>query len=117
MAYRGFVVKTFNSEVQFPEFLKSFEDVNYACSAVLEESGFPPLQKGYIHFSKKVTLSSLLRKHPNLDWSPSVGSGEDNRSKINIGINFWETGELPVCPIPRKRKQQAVSNEMETQAN
>ena len=116
MAYRGFVVKTFNSEIQLAEVLKSFEDANYACSAVLQEAGFPPLQKGYIHFSKKVTLSSLLRNHPNLDWAPSVGSGEDNRSKINIGINFLETGVLPVCPIPRKRKQSVISNEMETQA-
>ena len=107
MAYRGFIVKTFNSEIQFPTFLRSFPDMNYACFSTVTEAGFPPLSKAYIHFSKKISLSSLLRAFPDLDWLPSVGSGEQNRAKVLHGTGFWEVGVLPVCPIPRKK---TVSN-------
>ena len=103
MAYRGFIVKTFNSEIQFPTFLQSFPDMNYACFSTVTEAGFPPLSKAYIHFSKKISLSSLLRAFPDLDWTPSVGSGEQNRAKVLHGTGFWEVGVLPVCPIQRKK--------------
>ena len=103
MAYRGFVVKTYNAEIQFPEFLKTFPDMNYACFSTIVESGFPPCSKAYIHFSKKISLSSLLRAYPDLDWTPSVGTGEQNRAKVLVGNGFWEVGILPVCLIPRKK--------------
>ena len=107
MAYCGFIVKTFNSEIQFPTFLQSFPDMNYACLSTVTEAGFPQLSKAYIHFSKKISLSSLLRAFPDLDWTPSVGSGEQNRAKVLHGTGFWEVGVLPVCPIQRKK---TVSN-------
>ena len=107
MAYRGFIVKSFNSEIQFPNFLQTFPDMNYACFSTITESGFPPLSKAYIHFSKKISLSSLLRAFPDLDWTPSVGAGEQNRSKLLNETGFREVGVLPVCPIPRKK---TVSN-------
>jgi hypothetical protein len=107
MAYRDFIVKTFNSEIQFPAFLQTFPDINYACFSTITESGFSPLSKAYIHFLKKISLNSLPRACHDLDWTPSVGSGEQYRAKVLNGIGFWEVGVLPVCPIPRKK---TVSN-------
>ena len=38
-----------------------------------------------------------------MDWTPSVGTGEQNRANVLDGTGFWEVGVLPVCPIPRKK--------------
>ena len=88
--------------------------MNYACFSTVTEAGFPPLSKAYIHFSKKISLRSLLRAFPDLDWTPSVGSGEQNHTKVLSGTGFWEVGVLPVCPIPRKKTVLKTSLEPES---
>jgi hypothetical protein len=68
---------------------------------------FSTIIKSLHSFFKKISLNSLPRACHDLDWTPSVGSGEQNRAKVLNGIGFWEVGVLPVCPIPRKK---TVSN-------
>ena len=51
-----------------------------------------------------------------MDWTPSVGSGEQNRAKVLNGTGFWEVGVLPVCPIPRKKTVLKTSLESESES-